>query len=425
MSDDPVQNGRVALKKKRGKLASFFWGFILMLAILGIVYWLFIGRFIEYTDDAYVQGNQIRITSLKPGFITAIHTDDTYLVKKGQLLIELDTTDAIIALEFSKKELAKVVREVCQAFHEVFALRSEIEVKKAELIRTAQDYHHRAGVIAAEGVSLEDFQHAIAALRASYFSLKATESFYRQSLAFVQGTAIKSHPLVQSAADLLRDKWVQLYRCKIYSPVDGLAAQRTIQVGMWVKAGWPLLSVIPLDQMWVNANYKETQLGQMKIGQKVSMTSDFYGLDVVFHGHVVGLPGAAGNAFSLLPPENLSGNWIKIVQRLPVRVDLDPDELKTHPLRIGLSMEATVDLLDQNGPVVPNSSEGSPTYYTPIFEREEQGDRELIDAIINENLDPQLEQYAEDPISLNEIDFTSEIKKYFRQMNIPSEEFLY
>ena len=419
---EPEPTGKLLLQKKRKKVTFVYWGIILLLIIAAALYWVLVLHHIAYTNDAYVTGNLVKITPLKQGFVTAIHTDDTYLVKQGQLIIELDSTDAKIALEQAKKELAIAVREICQAFHQLFALRNEIETKKAEFIRSAQDYQHRADVLAAEGVSLEDFQHALAAIRETYFSLKATESHFHQSLAFVQNTSIKNHPLVQSAADSVRDKWVQLYRCKIYSPVDGLTAQRTVQVGMWVPQGKPLLSVIPLDQIWLNANFKETQLERMKIGQPVSITSDVYGSNVVYHGHILGLPGAAGNAFSLLPPENLSGNWIKIVQRLPVRVGFDPEELKKHPLRIGLSMEARVDLDDQEGLLIPTSSEGSPTYETSIFSHEETGDHELIHSIIYENLDPSLWKYFETPLLFQFVDVQSEMQCILHQMNIPLEE---
>ncbi len=384
--------------KKRRKIVGIFSIICLLVMTGAFFFWLFIFRFIEYTDDAYVEGNQVFITPLKPGFITAIHTDDTFLVKKGQLLVDLDKTDAMISLDKAKKNLAQVVREVCQSFHQVFAYQAEIEVKKAELIKTSQDYEHRKDVIEQGGVSIEDFEHAIAALRASFFSLQMTEVLYEKALSLVQGTSIKDHPLVLEAADKVRDAWVQLYRCQIYSPVEGLVAQRKIQVGMWVDSGQSLMSVIPLDQIWVNANYKETQLKKMRIGQKVKITSDLYGNDVEFHGTIVGLPGAAGNAFSLLPPQNLSGNWIKIVQRVPVRVALDQEELKEHPLRIGLSLEATCDLRDQGGLLIPISNEDAPTYETPIYEGEEHGDEEAIATIIEENLDPVLANFAETPL---------------------------
>lgn len=384
--------------KKRKKAALAFLVICIALAAIFFFVWLFFLRYIEYTDDAYVEGNQVYITPLRPGFVTAIHSDDTYLVKKGQLLIDLDKTDAEIALSQSKENLARVVRDVCQMFHQVFAYRAEIEMRKAEYIKTAQDYEHRKDVISQGGVSLEDFEHSIAYLSASYYALQMTEILYEKALSLVQGTSIKSHPYVLEASDRVREAWVQLYRCQIYSPVEGLVAQRKIQVGMWVDSGKPLMSVIPLDQIWVNANYKETQLKKMRIGQKVRITSDLYGSDTVFHGTIAGLPGAAGNAFSLLPPQNLSGNWIKIVQRVPVRVSLDPQELERHPLRIGLSMEAIVDVRDVQGPLVPTTNEGSPTYETPIYDEEERGDEKAIVRIVEENLDPSLSDFADAPI---------------------------
>lgn len=386
------------MDKRRKKISLIFIVVCVALLVALLLYWLLYFRHIVFTDDAYVEGNQVYITPLRPGFITSIHTDDTYLVKKGQLLIELDRTDSEIALSRANENLAQVVRDVCQSFHQVFAYQAEIEIRKADFIRAAQDYEHRRDVIEEGGVSLEEFEHKIAALEAAYYSLQLTEILYGKSLSVVQATAIMTHPLVLAAGDQVRDAWVQLYRCNIYSPVEGLAAQRKIQVGMWVDFGQPLMSVIPLDQIWVNANYKETQLKRMRIGQKVKITSDLYGRDVVFHGIVAGLPGAAGNAFSLLPPQNLSGNWIKIVQRLPVRVNLCPDELKAHPLRIGLSMEATTDLSDQEGKLVPDSTAGSPLYETQIYRVEEKGDEGLIRKIIEENIDPSLLDYAQMPL---------------------------
>jgi membrane fusion protein (multidrug efflux system) len=376
---------------------------IVSVLLILFLFWLFIWRWEEYTNNAYVQGNQVYIKSLRPGFVTAVYTDDTFLVKKGQLLVSLNETDSLIALEKSKKKLAQTVRDVCQAFHDVFILAADIEVKKAELLKAKQNFKRRYDVIGAKGVSLEDYQHAVDDLKASSAALKSTKSSYQKKLAFVQGTSIAQHPWVQSAAQEVRDAWVQLYRSKIYAPVDGLIAQRTIQVGMWISTNAPLMAIIPLDQIWVNANFKETQMAKIRIGQNVRFTSDLYGRSLVFHGKIVGLPGGAGNAFSLLPPENLSGNWIKIVQRLPVRIEFDKEELKKHPLRIGLSLEVTADLSNQNGPLVPTSVLDSPHYTTDIFQQEEAGNKELIASIINRNLDPNLQNYALKPLSLDEI----------------------
>lgn len=383
------------------KLSKRHYQWIALVCVLALfLFWLFIWRVEAYTNDAYVQGNQVYITSLREGFVTAIHTDDSFFVKKGQLLIELNETDARIALKKAEKQLAKIVRDICQAFHEVFVLSAKIEMLEAQRLKAQQDYKHRHDVIRAKGVSLEDYQHAVDNLAATTAELKATKRQYQKAMAFVQGTSIKDHPFVQDAAQAVRDAWVQLYRCKIYAPVDGLVAQRTIQVGMWVMPKNPLMSIIPLDQIWVNANFKETQLKYMRIGQPVTVRSDLYGFNTVFHGKIVGLPGGAGNVFSLLPPENLSGNWIKIVQRLPVRIALDPKELKNHPLRLGLSLEVIAKLSNQTGALVPTTSKGSPHYKTNIFKKEEIGDKARITAIIASNLDPSLKNYADNPLHI-------------------------
>jgi membrane fusion protein (multidrug efflux system) len=373
------------------------------LALAGLFFWIFHYRHFKYTNDAYVQGNQVYITPFHPGFVTSIHTDDSFLVKKGQLLVKLDETDAKIALEQAKENLAQVVRQVCEMFHQVTVMRAEIDLKTAELIRDAQDYLHRHRVYRDEGVSIEDYEHSIATLRAQYASLEMSGALYHKALALVQNTSIENHPLVVVAAQQLRDAWVRLYRCNIYSPVEGLAAQRTVQVGMWIPSGEALMSIIPLDQIWVNANYKETQVKSMRIGQKVDVTVDLWGSDEVFHGTVVGLPGGAGNAFSLLPPQNLSGNWIKIVQRLPVRVALDPKEIEQRPLRLGLSCEAWVDIRDLDGRLVPDSSQGSPQYETSIYEFEEHGDQHLIESVVAANIDPLLSDFRKKQLNLSAV----------------------
>jgi membrane fusion protein (multidrug efflux system) len=314
-------------------------------------------------------------------------------VKQNEILVELDRTDALIALDRAKEELAQTVRTVCERFHEVFALRSQIEAIKAQFIRDAQDFDHRLRVLSAQAVSLEDYEHAVAALRESYYLMQNTQSLYEKSLSLVQNTSIASHPLVKAAADRLRDAWVYLRRCNLFAPTSGIAAQRSIQVGMWVKEGTPLMSVVPMDQIWINANFKETQMKRMRIGQRAKVTVDLYGKSVVFHGKIVGLPAVAGNVTSLLPPQNLSGNWIKIVQRLPVRIELDPDEIKSHPLRLGLSSEVTIDLTEESGTYLPTSTKGSPTYSTTTYQAEEQGDITCIDEIVAANLDPTLSKY--------------------------------
>lgn len=407
------------------KLAYYFWGICTCLFLAAILAWVFYFRFIEYTDDAYVHGNQVYITPLHPGFVTRIYTDDSYFVKEGDLLVSLDETDSKIALERAEEMLAQTVREVCESFHSVFAYLAEIDLKAVELIRDAQDYFHRQGVFREQGVSVEDYEHAIAALRGKTASLEMTVALYRKVFSSVQNTSIRNHPRVIAMQDQVRDAWVRLYRCNLYAPVNGLVAQRTIQVGMWAPAGQPLLSVIPLDQIWVNANYKETQLKRMRIGQKVDLTVDLWGAENLFHGTIIGLPGGAGNAFSLLPPQNLSGNWIKIVQRLPVRVALLPEEIEQRPLRLGLSCRAVVDTRDAVGRMVAAPRAGAPLYATSIFEKEEVGDQERIEQIVAANLDPALNQYENAPLQLPEftVNFPALLKEALRQDLLLQEKF--
>lgn len=391
------------MKEKRRQWTCIYWSGCALLAISGTLYWMLVWKDRIWTNDAYVQGNQVYVTPLHSGFVTAIHTDDSYLVQKNSLLIELDRTDALIALEKAKEELAYTVREVCEMMHQVFADRARIDVIQSQWIRDAQDFEHRLHVVSAQAVSLEEYEHAVAALRESYHLLRQNESRYEQALALVQGVSIAAHPKIKAAADRVREAWVYLRRCQLYAPATGLAAQRLIQVGMWVKEGEPLLSVVPMDQIWVNANFKETQMRRMRLGQKAKVTVDLYGKSIVYHGTVVGLPGAAGNVTSLLPPQNLSGNWIKIVQRLPVRIELDLEEVRRYPLRLGLSSEVTIDVSDETGPYLPSSSRGSPTYQTDIYREEEAGDVALIERMITVNLDPNLLDYRDNPLELEEV----------------------
>lgn len=370
----------------------------LLLCVVGLAAWFFHFRHYEYTRDSYVMGNQVMMTPLHNGIVTSIHSDNSFLVKKGQLLITLDDSIAKLRLKEAKDQLGSAVRRVCQMYHRLFALESEIEMRKAEYIRALQDMEHREGVIGQGGVSIEDYEHAEAALRETFYALKRAKSLYQRQKAMIRGVSIKDHPLVSEAIDRVVDAWIYLFRCKIYAPVEGLVAQRKVQVGMYVEDNEPLLAIIPLDQIWVDANYKETQMKNMRIGQEVRLVSDYYGEGVVYHGEIVGLPGGAGNAFSILPPQNLSGNWIKIVQRLPVRVRVNKDQLRLHPLRIGLTMRARVDIRNTSGDMIPTTTEGSPHYETSVLKEEERGSQEAVDEVFEANLDPDLAEYSLRPL---------------------------
>lgn len=393
MSEELVQKEGI----KRRKVAWIVIGILFFLLVAATVLWLVDNRRYKRTNDAYVEGNQIVINPLQDGFVTSVHSEDTYLVKKNQLLVTLDETNYIIAFNEAKENYANAVREVCKIFHQAFAYASDIEVKRAEYIKAQEYYNHRMDVVDEGAVSLEDFQDWESALEATYYAYLEAKSLYQKENSLIQGKSIKSNPLVLSAADKLTQAWVNLYRCNVYAPNEGLVAQRNAQVGMWVSSNDPLMTIIPLNQIWINANFKETQMRHIKIGQTVKIHADMYGTGVTYRGVIVGLPGGAGNAFSILPPQNLSGNWIKIVQRLPVRIVVDPEDLIKHPLRIGMTMRAHVDIRSKNEGYIPTKNNLAPLYITDIYKEETYGSDSLVKEIFYENIDPTLVDYADMP----------------------------
>lgn len=359
--------------------------FILMGAAW-FAYWFVWGRFYQYTNDAYVDGNNVVLTPQVPGIVESFSVMNADFVPQGRVLVELDKTDARIALEKAIAYLGTAVRDVMGMFERAKQYAAMTEVKKAEFVKAAQDYEHRKHLVEEGGVSLEDFEHAEAALKASFADLLATEYQSIAALAQVENTTVETHPLVEQMKAQVRDTFVTLERCTIKAPVTGIIAQRTVQVGEWVTAGQPLMAIVPLDQMWVNANYKEVQLSKMRVGQPVRIISDIYGSSVVFKGKVAGIGGGTGSVFSVLPPQNATGNWIKIVQRLPVRIILDQEQIKQHPLRLGLSMDVTVDIHDTDKPYVPEIRPDQPLFTTDVFAEQEEGAELLILEVIAKNL---------------------------------------
>lgn len=362
---------------------------ILILVLIGaawFAYWFLWARFYQFTDDAYVDGNNVVLTPQVHGIVESFSVIDADFVPHGRILVELDKTDARIGLEKAIADLGSTVRDVVGMFEKAKQYAAMIDVKKAEFVKAAQDYEHRRNLIEEGGVSLEDLEHSIAALKASFSDLIATEHQYIAAAAQVENTTVETHPLVEQMKSQVRDAFVTLQRCTIKAPVTGIVAQRTVQVGEWVQAGQPLMAIVPLDQMWVSANYKEVQLSKMRVGQPVRVLSDIYGSDVVFHGKVAGIGGGTGSVFSVLPPQNATGNWIKIVQRIPVRIMLDQEQIRQHPLRLGLSMEVTVDIHDTDKPYIPEIRSDKPLFETDIFTSQEEGAELLISEVIAENL---------------------------------------
>src|SRR5215472_8982009 len=321
-------------------------GAVLGVSLLGAsvfgIYWAQVLRYHQMTDDAYVSGNVVQITPQISGTVVAIGADDTQFVKAGQSLVRLDRADAQVALDQAEAQLARTVRDVRNQFATSAQLEAAVEAKQTELTRAQNDLDRRARLGATGAVSGEELQHARDAVKGAQADLNAARQQLAANRARVDGTTLGNHPEVQDAAAAVRNAYLTWARTDLPAPVSGFVARRNVQLGQRVAPGSPLMAVVPLDQVWVDANFKEPQLSRMRVGQPVSLSADLYGGRVVFHGKVTGFGAGTGSAFSLLPAQNATGNWIKIVQRVPVRVALDPREIAAHPLQIGLSMRADV-----------------------------------------------------------------------------------
>lgn len=349
------------------------------------LYWGFDARFHETTDDAYVAGNMLRITPRISGTVVAVLADDTDFVRPGQVLVRFDDADARVNLARAEAELADAVRRVRQGFLAVDQGRANVAVREQTLAQAEADASRRTAAAADHSVSQEEYDHAQAALHRAQAELKLANAQLASARAAVAGTAIDSHPAVRQAAARLREAYLALSRCEVRSPGSGYVAKRGIQVGQQVTAGTPMLAVLPLDQLWAEVNFKEDQLERVRIGQPVTLTADFYGRGVTFRGKVLGVGAGTGAVFSQLPPQNASGNWIKIVQRLPVRVSLDPQDLVEHPLRVGLSLRADVDTHDRSGKALGTEAAAG-SYSAPVdASAEKEADRRVRE-IVSANL---------------------------------------
>jgi len=316
--------------------------FLVTAAIWG-VRWFLHSRGHESTDDAYVAGNLVRATPRVAGSVVAVLADDTDFVKQGQVVVKLDDTDARLALAKAEADLGEIVRRISQTFEAHVQQAANLAVKQRTLEQAEADLVRRERAVAVDAISREEAEHARAARDKARSELDLARAQLAASKAEVGGTTVATHPAVKQAEARLREAWLALSRCEIRAPADGQVAKRSVQIGQQVAPGMALMAIVPMTQLWVEANFKEDQLKGMHIGQPVQLVSDLYGSGTTFHGTVAGLSPGTGSVFSLLPAQNASGNWIKIVQRLPVRIALDTKELAEHPLRVGLSMKVEVD----------------------------------------------------------------------------------
>nr|WP_294559879.1 efflux RND transporter periplasmic adaptor subunit [uncultured Rhodopila sp.] len=348
------------------------------------VWWDRVGRVEVDTDNAYVAGNVIQVTPQVSGTIVAIHADDTDFVQTGRTLIEIDDADARLALEQAKAELAQTVREVATLFSMDGALNAVVSAREATLARAEQDLARRQKLASSGAVSAEELKHASDTLQEVQAQLAGARSQAEANRVLIDNTTIADHPRVLRAASKVRDAWLALRRCSVPAPVSGQVARRSAQLGQRTTPGVALMTIVPLEQVWVDANFKEAQLREVRIGQPAELTADIYGGGVVYHGRVVGLAAGTGGAFSLLPAQNATGNWLKVVQRVPVRIALDPAEVKAHPLRIGLSMQVAVRVEDQSGKLLSIGRQRD-TATTSVFEDLDHDAAPLIARIIADN----------------------------------------
>jgi membrane fusion protein (multidrug efflux system) len=364
------------------------------------VYWGLVLRHHESTDNAYVQAPVVQVTPQVGGTVLQILADDTDVVRAGQALVRLDPTDAKVALERAQAQLAQTVREVRQMYATNGTLSANVRLREAEVARAQsdvaranEDVNRRRPLVATGADAGEEMKHSETAHAAAKSALAGAESALAAAReqattnqVLTEGTSIENHPNVQRASAAVREALLALQRTELPAPVSGQVAKRTVQVGQRIQAGAPLMSIIPLDQVWVEANFKEVQLRRMRIGQPVTLHADVYGDKIDYQGRIAGLGAGTGAAFALLPAQNATGNWIKVVQRVPVRVELDAKQVAEHPLRVGLSMEATVDVAEQGGAPLTAPAVARAASVTQAFDTEQAAADRMVQDIIAANL---------------------------------------
>lgn len=359
---------------------------LVILGGLGVFAWHELyGRWNESTDDAYVNGNVVEITPLVTGTVVSIGADDGDLVHEGQVLINFDPNDAQVGLQSAEANLARTVRQVRGLYSNVDGMRAQVAAQKAEVQKAQENFSRRKNLAASGAISQEELSHARDDLTSAQNALANAQQQLNTTNALVDDTVVSNHPDVQAAAAQLRQAYLNNARSTLIAPVTGYVAKRTVQLGQRVQPGTALMAVIPLDQLWIDANFKETQLRDMRIGQAVEIEADIYGSDVKYSGTIDSLGAGTGSAFALLPTQNATGNWIKIVQRVPVRIHVNAEELAKHPLRVGLSTLVNVNLRDQSGPVLAQQPPQKASFSTNVYDRQLGEADTLIARLIHDN----------------------------------------
>ena len=372
-------------KKRRVVLAGITAAFLAAGAAYGAYYTLVLSKRVE-TDNAYVGGNLVNVSSQVTGSVVEIRADETQLVQAGMEIVRLDPSDAEVALAQAEARLGTAVRQQRERYTNIAQYEAVVEQRRVELKEKQEDLARRAPLAAGNVVSGEDVAHARRAVDDAQAALTVAQKQLAAARVAVAGVAPAEHPNVLAAKADYLSAWLAARRNAIVAPVSGYVAKRSVQVGSRIAPGAPLLSIVPLDQLWIDANFKESELRDIRVGQPATIEADIYGGKVVYHGNVVGLGAGTGSAFSLLPAQNATGNWIKVVQRVPVRISLDPKELAAHPLRVGLSATVDVDISRQGGSALGMAATPAPAYATNVLDQPLQQAQAATDAIVAKNM---------------------------------------
>jgi membrane fusion protein, multidrug efflux system len=371
---------------KRRKVLVIIAVVFIIIGLLWGLFWLLVLSKRERTDDAYVNGNKVVISAQVSGTVIAVLTDDTQLVKAGQVLVRLDPVDAQTGMARSASALGQSVRQVRQQKLTADQYDSMIATRRLELARAEADLAKREPLLADSAIAPEEVRHARESVLLARAALTQAERQATASHALVDGTSVEDNPAVLQAKAAYHDAWIAAQRNAVVAPVSGYVAERSVQLGQHVTAGQALMTVIPLNALWVDANFKEVQLRHLRIGQAAVVRSDLYGGSFVYHGHVKGMAAGTGAAFALLPAQNASGNWIKVVQRVPVRIQIDDSDLAKSPLRVGLSATVTVDTTNEDGPVLAKEAADQPVGDTQVYTQDLEKANAEADAVVRRNL---------------------------------------
>ena len=373
-----AQNQR---KRKTGLTIAI--ALFLIAGLAWLAYWFFFSRHHETTDNAYVSGNMVMVNAQTVGTVEAIMADENQEIKAGQVLIKLNPTDAQVALSQAQAQLAQASRQIQNAFNSAGVANAQLSQARSA-VQTAQDaVNRRAKLVGTGAVSKEEYDQARNALVQAQAAYKTATEQSKTATAQIAGTTPQNHPAIEAAKAAFRSAYINNKRLAVLAPIDGVVAKRSVQVGQQIAPGAPLMTIVAANQVWVEANYKETQLANLRVGQPVELSSDVYG-----NGTVQGIGIGTGAAFSVLPAQNATGNWIKIVQRIPVRVTIDPEQLKQHPLRVGMSMHASIDTRDRSGAVLGavTGTQAPANLQTNVYNQDEAEANQIADQIIQQNL---------------------------------------